>query len=111
MNNPTDEQIKEFWEWCGLEYRQEPRTVCGYPSQEYRWCFGSRKLERYPVLDLNNLFEYAVPKLHAWTIGSCPDGDVCAVAVLSEGIRGECCTKTPALALFWAIWEVIKGTK
>lgn len=44
-----------------------------------------------------------VRKLHSWTMGSCPDGDVCAVAVLKENVRGEACAETPALALCLAV--------
>lgn len=57
-DKPTQEQIKRFWEWCGLKgycalwgcFRKSPEncSVCTY------W--------HYRKLDLNNLFKYAVPK-------------------------------------------------
>ena len=54
MNKPTEEQIKEFWEWCGL---QPPK--CDIPNHMVVPPFWHCR----PVeLDLNNLFKYAVPK-------------------------------------------------
>jgi len=49
--------------------------------------------------DMSACFKHLVPKFHAWTMGSCPDGDTCAVVVLKEGIRGEACANDPAIAL------------
>src|SRR3990167_6093026 len=50
----TQEQINEFWEWCEIE----PERVFEQPA----WGHGAYYL-KYPVLDLNSLFEHAVPKL------------------------------------------------
>lgn len=104
--DPTEAQIREFWKRCGLRclepyWIDEDKDIAFY---------GETKSELIASLDLNNLFKYAVPKLHAWTMGSCPDGDICAVAVIKVGgdyHRGEACSADPALALFWSIWEVI----
>uniref|UniRef100_A0A6M3JNV7 Uncharacterized protein n=1 Tax=viral metagenome TaxID=1070528 RepID=A0A6M3JNV7_9ZZZZ len=71
---PTNEQIKEFWEWCG--FKVALGKLYWYPDKEFS------PARRLPSVDLNNLFKYAVPKLNMPVI--------------------------PALALFWAIWEVIK---
>ena len=45
MTEPTQEQIKEFWEWCGLKGK---------------WAEGGKYL-KFPRLNLTNLFKYAVP--------------------------------------------------
>jgi len=48
-----EEQIKEFWEWCGLNfYECDGRLWAETPSG------GAVEL----TLDLNSLFKYAVPK-------------------------------------------------
>lgn len=54
---PTQEQIKEFWEWCGFTFTpnfDDPSII-----EESRSPIGERL---NPPLDLNNLFKYAVPK-------------------------------------------------
>ncbi len=48
MNEPTGVQKKEFWERCGVK-RQD---LSEYGRLPYR---------AYPDIDLNNLFEHAVP--------------------------------------------------
>ena len=53
---PTQGQIKEFWEWCGC------KLVNGHDY--YYWLFLDRstiKGAAEPDIDLNNLFKYAVP--------------------------------------------------
>ncbi len=45
---PTDEQIKELWEWCGIA---EPDIFINKP------------FSKVTPLDFNNLFKYAVPRL------------------------------------------------
>ena len=52
---------------------------------------------------INACFEWLVPKFHAWTIGSTPDGDICAVVVLKKDIRGEACAEETAIALCQAL--------
>ncbi len=49
---PTQEQVKEFWEWCG--FRVTPH---------YKWCVdpSNNYCGKYPPIDLNNLFLWAVP--------------------------------------------------
>jgi len=85
MKEPTKEQVKRFWEWCGL-----------------------RRGKRGININLNNLFEYAVPKLRYFSMHydsklkflvSVDGGEDIGVAVSENEI--------PALALFWGIWEVI----
>lgn len=88
MSQPTEVQLEKFWRRFGVKGR---------------WVEDGRKL-KFPRLDPNNLVKHVIPKLHAWTMGSCPDGDVVAVAVLEPGVRGEnATTQDPTLAMFWAI--------
>lgn len=99
MEQPTETQIKEFWEWCGLPYD-------GYGNTS------RLKAKNLPVIDLNNLFKYAVPKLidmkyeitvrcfdAKWEVnlfaGQQPYKDYDLQDV-----------DDPALALFWALWQV-----
>ena len=103
---PTEAQIKEFWEWCGFsigEYSDE------WVAPDNYTCFHGT-----PPIDLNNLFKFAVPKLeecgYKYEIGATTSSTQHRVA-----IRDRCFSligrlhwnDDPALALFWAIWEVI----
>ena len=61
---PTQKQIREFWEWCG--FRQETYssywgdnvTVWKYKDKIFGYGY-----QEFPnvAIDLNSLFEYAVP--------------------------------------------------
>ena len=134
MNKPTEEQIKELWEWCGLIHinNLEPpdviqvsnsceamildRPVNGWylpmgfePDNPKRLV----SVKDYPTIDLNNLFQWAVPKLGEdleielfipsvnWF---CQIKKRTTIIATSNGYH-----KDPALALFWAIYKVIKG--
>ncbi len=55
----TKKQIKEFWEWCGFK-----RIKCPEIKAEGYWLWdesGVHEVEWHLVIDLNNLFKYAVP--------------------------------------------------
>ena len=123
---PTEEQIKEFWEWCGLVHIDNPisneaanaceammidRPVNGWYNPDYQK--GTSKLislRDAPIIDLNNLFAYALQKL----------GDGLQQIILQPDISEWYCgltpsdklyeagNKDPALTLFWEIWEVLK---
>jgi len=136
MNEPTDEQIKEFWEWCGLHYCQYINKVTGTTEcsnglpMPYGWILPKAmgiRLGELPI-DLNNLFKYAVPKLFTWSIGK--NWELQSDFTIKEnGIKAsvdlkpidpnkydtikpsEAISNDPTLALFWAIYEVSKGTK
>lgn len=60
---PTQEQIKEFWEWCGFKFIHEDYTPIHTAELQYP----DGHLEEWngwgDLLDLNNLFKYAVPAL------------------------------------------------
>ena len=113
---PTDEQIKKFWEWCGFKiqkrYEDLPRgrvTLLDYVSPI------GEILGDYPPIDLNNLFEYAGPKLldEGWDIMiSCNQEFKTWDVELSHPTKQAILEQETILvnALFWAIyslWEVI----
>ncbi len=56
---PTDEQIREFWEWCGV-------TPSYQDIRDY--------IPTFPPLDLNSLFQYAVPKFDTFVLCFTPAG-------------------------------------
>jgi len=99
---PTEAQIKEFWEWCGFKWNDRIELwndpIHGLISSIL------------PHFDPNNLFKYAVPKLQSCTLSTIlNDGYLCSANLSGKwlGVRHE---SDPALALFWAIWGVIHGS-
>ena len=106
---------KEFWERCGFKWSTDTMgdwKDCTYwhnPPDTEEW--GATWL---PEIDLNNLFKYAVPKLSYLSLDGFWNGDencfnYAATVGTPEGEYKEHeYYKDPALALFWAIWEVIK---
>ena len=86
MKQPTEEQVKEFWERCGLPYE-------GYSN--------ANRLEGKILssIDLNNLFKYAVLNLELFSV-------VGRLRLLRYWVE-ELGDNDPALALFWAIYEVV----
>lgn len=110
---PTKEQIKEFWEWYGVKGKYFVHDTYGE--------FGGRVTGvKYPPIDLNSLFKWAVPKLQSkftypevsfeygvhgnMTVicrveySSFVDKEMKIVAKVED--------KDVALALFWALWKV-----
>ena len=109
---PTDKQIKKLWGWCGIKPL--------YPSGEI-WIDDTRtvvanKGNEPPSINLNNLFKHAAPRILRM------DYDIRLYSAVNqyfaqilqeridlvpvaESIYG---TDDPALALFWAIYKVIK---
>lgn len=85
---PTDEQIKEFWEWCGLKVIQS--------ADGYLMVKNAKGHTSWLDVDLNNLFKYAVPKVGKNHMG------LFAFWIRQAVVED----KDPALALFWALWEV-----
>ena len=101
---PTKEQVKEFCEWCGLEFYENDnrfwaRTLSG----------GATELK----LGLTELFEYAVPFLIEELADSMArkgavDLDFCRLYIMTKWLRGwNDCPEDPALALFWCIYSLI----
>ena len=104
---PTKEQIKKFWEWCGLKVDGLDITL---PD-------GTRHYWK-SFLTLNNLFQYAVPKLielnYSFDIWN---GSHQMISLIDEwGVQLSLPTRvfhteiqeTLALALFWAINKAIE---
>ena len=102
-NEPTEEQLREFWGWCGLK--------AGWFKLES----GLQIVAEYPSLDLNNLFQYAILKLkrigYSYELVEWNEGQ--HKAIINKLCKGWAETyttsvdKNPVLALFWAIWEAI----
>lgn len=121
---PTGEQIKEFWEWCGFEYHEAGETiVSGWlfslardVSKAGRWVHPSLESHKsLPPIDLNNLFKYAVPKLNTLKFNVHLDklyyGSFYNAHVNQGEVYGIGQDDSPALALLWAIYEVMKENK
>ena len=53
-SQPSESEIREFWEWCGIEIES---ITDGIPLER----IGEGRLMAHPI-DLNNLFKDAVPK-------------------------------------------------
>ena len=122
MTEPTDEQVKEFWEWCGF-YQEDgesymdstPYKVWKHPSNLLH-DFGYKAFPGL-LVDLNNLFKYAVPKVtycELIKVGR-PDYHGCwcgYVSIRPSYELGKALfveDEDPALALFWAIYKVMEG--
>ena len=107
QEQPTQEQRKEFWEWCGLQ------------EGWFKLNTGMQVMANFPELDLNNLFKYAVKVLEKCDIKIFSFYDdlnskvFWFVYIIDRrtgevefvNVEGEEELKD---ALFWAIWEVIK---
>ena len=109
---PTEEQIKEFWERCGFESRMMPNYSADNSSCNYVW-FNPEGIGCYklPPLDLNNLFEYAVPKVDTLVqmeFGRNTEGYFVVVGYADETNIFSVNDQDPALALFWALYPVLK---
>ena len=119
---PTQEQIKEFWEWCGFNSRlvwSDPADIGGrHQFKVWDYPDGSgvtQHLSVNPPIDLNNLFKYAVPKCpqfqdlartnKGWLV-TYISGYVDLPRIGRYPIFDEVEAEDPALALFWALWQV-----
>ena len=113
---PTQEQIKEFWEWCGL------KQVCSPERDSYKrgiWEDLDCMRIDTPLIDLKNLFKWAVPKLPPFEAGNGIDA-VVSFDILDDGTitcdieaQGTIVSANAndfAPALFWALWQVKGAT-
>jgi len=105
MKEPTREQLREFWEWCGFE------LVAGVAVPYWLYPDGRpiTRSDDVPRLDLNNLFKWAVPKLTGCHLYAHREKGIRMWTSYVNGETIEATDDDPALALFWAIWEVIKS--
>jgi hypothetical protein len=112
----TKEEIKEFWEWCG--FKPVDTVINGFKYHEWIHPDGLQT-NWLPEIDLNNLFKYAVPKvtqIDLWTNTQwseakhtvIPAEYGATVKLYDEYKFGNGKDTDPALALFWAIYQVIK---
>ncbi len=111
---PSESEIKEFWEWCGLnidhtyiETTGLRMTVCSKCGKGISF---KDTLCKSPKLDLNNLFKYAMPKLHSIKLEYDYFGQPQCKVVVAGKEKKYGSGYDPALALFWAIWGVIHGS-
>lgn len=107
--HPTHEQIGKFWEWFGWSsngcYWFSP-IVCEPPTK------------KLPPPDMNNLSKYAIAGLKAsnkWNITLrspvlFPNHYLVRISSSLNPHHGDYCGKSEdlALAVFWAIWEMIE---
>jgi len=99
-DEPTQEQIKEFWERCGWEIQtREIKDASGQVCHPISSWFGGVETAS-PDIDLNSLFKYAVPKARE---------DLFEDAFIRKMwgwmelvLDGD----DPALALLWSLWQV-----
>lgn len=102
---PSDNQIREFWEWCGFHFQKLEELKPQYRHEgNLRWVFSSGEIGGLPPIDLNNLFKYAVPKLRQVNLVYL--GQQFHAEVWKGISYGKEAGFDPTLALFWAIWEV-----
>lgn len=103
---PSQEQIKEFWEWCGLHYYPECECIngkgCCWGESEETYGKNGHWHFVFPYVDLNNLFEWAVPK-----IANGKGRDVLDILLCDWVHSIKYNLNDPALALFWAIYKVM----
>ena len=121
---PTEEQIKKFWERWGFTfngtYWRHPKGYY-FDSVDGAGFAGGEDISWYsrrpPHLDLSNLFEYAVPKLGKTLIGidfippyRKQKEWLCNVELDKKPLKSyRAIGDTPALALFWAIYKVMEA--
>ena len=115
MDKPTEAQRTEFWKWCGFKrlptgqkyyhFEHNEKVMNWMPPDKVQ---GFYSIDYLPRIDLNNLFKYAVPKLEHCLITTDSDKGYRAEASI-HGTWYEY-SQDPALALFWAIQEVIKDS-
>lgn len=105
LEEPTEAQIKEFWEWCGFNWVSSYDCFTMPEGDEKALMFNGD-------IDLNNLFKYAVPKA-VEELRVRPDVrhihnayaklfNIWLERLFSMNY------KDLAPALFWVIWEVKK---
>ena len=121
MNEPSEEQIKKFWE----KIADEVEVFSG--GKHYHFRFGDKWYDGdqigfatgIPTIGLNNLFKYAVPKLQRDGFGyvlSDSQSKLPHIATFytgyregAEDIAESAYDDDPALALFLAINKVMEA--
>lgn len=115
-SKPTQEQIREFWGWVfgkdGVEFAQSLNNrLCVYKRTNWLEAEEAYNIEflGYDIINLKTLFEYAVPKaMEMGDVGFLKwDGQrkENRYTIFNQNKRFTD-TDDPALAIFWALWEV-----
>jgi hypothetical protein len=109
MNEPTEEQVKSFWEYFGFKFLSAGEKfptwwIVNWPDGRQGTCL---KTLITPGIDMNRLFEFAAPKLDYFEIKYASKAPFTSVKILHENKEYYGKHKEPALALFWAIWQII----
>jgi len=100
MKEPTESEIKEVWEWCG--FYEEIKVESEHSWK--RWVYPDGQTSTsLPSIDLNNLFKDATDRVRD-KIG---EKEYYKLLLRWINIFTEN-NSDPALALFWAIQELIK---
>lgn len=111
MNKPTQKQLKDVWQWCGVKTKVTKIPIQGKKRTHMETiCF---------PMDLNSLFQYAMPKLQKqwdlieliWDVGAWDIHFEKYTLPAKHFYLGKQIGETfedPALALFWAIYKVIE---
>lgn len=128
---PNNEQVTIFWEWCGVKRKDmgyKHRTgfnyhgkVHEYEHDTYHWILYDDSLPTggvdfgldLPPIDLNHIFEYALPHVEFALVADVDRENkrFYSAEVIVNRINDEVIDDDPALALFWAIYGVIKNEK
>ncbi len=139
MNKPTEAQTKEVWIWCNIKPEIIRTPVVGVVMPSGKHIKGGWEDEFiYPELTLDSLFKYAVPKLDRFSLhhrvgveldlfplpeytepyDKVPPYDKritpkhfhyyeAEILIGNDWYGGK--DKDPALALFWAIYSIVKS--
>ena len=122
QEEPTQEQIKEFWEWCGfthfivedIPWHKKPedyQRIYWYANNHWIYPNGSKQKDPPPI-DLNSLFKYAVPKAIDKIMLPQEQGCSCEIAyaiIFKKWLQYlELDIPNHVTTLFWVIWGVIK---
>ena len=117
MSEPTEEQIKELWEWCGFKFFKPYENGAIDVLDPTGSLYLSPTPLAIPLVDLNNLFKWAVPNLQEQGLITSlvavehSGFDCHIIRLFADEPFITIRDKDPALALFWAIYKVIKEQK
>jgi hypothetical protein len=108
---PTQKQIQKFWEWCGFSlHKGSAGFVCEKWDKDGTACFYSA--EKYPPIDLNNLFRYAFSVAVKTLQDKFNYAKSYAISTIMDSWHIELGDDAPdANSLFWAIWEATQANQ
>ena len=109
---PTEAQVKEFWEWVFGEDKVEFHQALGGDLCVYqrgKWVEEDEEFTLHflgygiETIDSNNLFKYPVPKLSSFQVRALLSQWIEEIVLLDRFDDKKC-----ALALFWVLYPLIK---